>query len=51
VTVNADGVIAEEFDTLVNPMRDMGATWIHGIATALGVSRRTAYQRFGRVQR
>ncbi|WP_319452491.1 exonuclease domain-containing protein [Mycobacterium sp. RTGN6] len=35
VTVNADGVIEEEFDTLVNPMRDMGATWIHGIDTAM----------------
>ncbi|WP_319431850.1 exonuclease domain-containing protein [Mycobacterium sp. RTGN5] len=35
VTVNADGAIEEEFDTLVNPMRDMGATWIHGIDTAM----------------
>lgn len=35
VTVNADGVIEEEFDTLVNPMREMGATWIHGIDTAM----------------
>jgi DNA polymerase-3 subunit epsilon len=33
--VNADGDIEEEFDTLVNPMRDMGATWIHGIDTAM----------------
>lgn len=35
VTVNAEGVVVEEFDTLVNPMRDMGATWIHGIDAAM----------------
>jgi DNA polymerase III subunit epsilon len=35
VTLNADGVIEDEFDTLVNPMRDIGATWIHGIDTAM----------------
>jgi DNA polymerase III epsilon subunit-like protein len=35
VTVNRDGSIEEEFETLVNPLRDIGPTWIHGIDSAM----------------
>jgi DNA polymerase-3 subunit epsilon len=31
VTVNGDGTIEDEFETLINPLRDVGPTWIHGI--------------------
>ncbi|WP_081809253.1 exonuclease domain-containing protein [Mycobacterium sp. URHB0044] len=31
VTVDRDGTIVDEFETLVNPLRDVGPTWIHGI--------------------
>ena len=31
VTLNRDGDVEEEFETLINPLRDVGPTWIHGI--------------------
>ncbi len=31
VTINGDGDVEEEFETLINPLRDVGPTWIHGI--------------------
>jgi Exonuclease len=31
VTVNSAGQATEEFETLVQPQRDVSATWIHGI--------------------
>jgi DNA polymerase III epsilon subunit-like protein len=35
VTLNADGVITDEFDTLINPARDVGPTWIHRITPSM----------------
>lgn len=35
VTLNADGVITDEFDTLINPSRDVGPTWIHQITPSM----------------
>jgi DNA polymerase III subunit epsilon len=32
VVLDGDGNLVEEFETLVNPQRDMGPTWIHRIA-------------------
>ena len=31
VRMNPDGTIHSEFETLVNPKRDLGPTYIHGI--------------------
>jgi DNA polymerase III epsilon subunit-like protein len=31
VTLNGDGTVEDEFETLINPLRDVGPTWIHGI--------------------
>jgi DNA polymerase III subunit epsilon len=31
VTIGLDGTIEDEFETLINPLRDVGPTWIHGI--------------------
>jgi DNA polymerase III subunit epsilon len=31
VLLSADGVREGEWDTLLNPMRDVGASWVHGI--------------------
>jgi DNA polymerase III epsilon subunit-like protein len=35
VTLDANGVITEEFDTLINPARDVGPTWIHRITPSM----------------
>lgn len=35
VTVDSSGEILDEFDTLVNPLRDVGPTWKHGIDAAM----------------
>jgi len=35
LTVDCDGRIHDEFETLVQPQRDVGATWIHGIDAAM----------------
>lgn len=31
----ATGAVIDEFDTLVNPLRDPGATWIHGVTATM----------------
>lgn len=31
VTLDCEGNICDEFETMVQPLRDVGATWIHGI--------------------
>ncbi len=31
VLLGCDGFAEGEWDTLVNPMRDVGASWVHGI--------------------
>lgn len=31
VTIDRSGQVVDEFDTLVNPLRDPGPTWIHGL--------------------
>ncbi|HXK59351.1 MAG TPA: 3'-5' exonuclease [Acidobacteriota bacterium] len=31
IRVRADGTVIDEYQTLVNPLRDVGPTWIHGI--------------------
>lgn len=38
VRMNPDGTIYSEFETLVNPKRDLGPTYIHGIAAAEAAS-------------
>jgi DNA polymerase-3 subunit epsilon len=31
----ATGTVIDEFDTLVNPLRDPGPTWIHGVSASM----------------
>lgn len=31
VTINRHGEVVDEFDSLVNPLRDPGPTWLHGL--------------------
>ena len=35
VTLDGNGAITDEFDTLVNPARDVGPTWIHRITASM----------------
>ncbi len=35
VTLNLDGVVIDEWDSLVQPGRDVGPTWIHGITPSM----------------
>lgn len=35
VTVDLGGHVIDEFDTLIDPQRDVGPTWIHGLAPAM----------------
>ncbi|GAA4749223.1 hypothetical protein GCM10023217_19330 [Gordonia alkaliphila] len=35
VTLNEHGVVVDEFATMVNPHRDVGASWIHGITASM----------------
>ncbi|WP_253867108.1 3'-5' exonuclease [Mycobacterium asiaticum] len=35
VTMDSTGRVIEEFDTLVNPLRDPGPTWIHGVTASM----------------
>lgn len=35
VTMDASGKVIEEFETLVNPLRDPGPTWIHGVTASM----------------
>lgn len=35
VTLDANGVVIDEFDTLINPARDVGPTWIHRITPSM----------------
>jgi DNA polymerase III subunit epsilon len=35
VTLDLDGQIIDEFDTLVDPRRDVGPTWLHGITASM----------------
>lgn len=35
VTLDGNGVITDEFETLINPARDIGPTWIHRITPAM----------------
>jgi DNA polymerase-3 subunit epsilon len=35
VTLDGDGAITDEFDTLINPARDVGPTWIHRITPSM----------------
>lgn len=35
VTLNREGVITDEFDTLINPARDVGPTWLHRITPSM----------------
>lgn len=35
VTLNGAGVVVDEFDTLVNPGRDVGPTWIHQVTASM----------------
>lgn len=35
VTLDASGVVVDEFETLVNPGRDVGPTWIHQVTASM----------------
>lgn len=35
VTMDSTGNVIDEFDTLVNPLRDPGPTWIHGVTASM----------------
>ncbi|MDV3125937.1 exonuclease domain-containing protein [Mycobacterium sp. 21AC1] len=35
VTLDRDGVVTDEFDTLINPARDVGPTWLHRITPSM----------------
>jgi DNA polymerase-3 subunit epsilon len=35
VTLDLDGLVIDEWDTLVHPGRDVGPTWIHGITASM----------------
>ena len=35
VTLDGNGVVTDEFDTLINPARDVGPTWIHRITPSM----------------
>ena len=35
VTLDCDGRVHDEFETLIQPMRDVGPTWLHGIDAAM----------------
>lgn len=35
VTLDGDGVVTDEFDTLIDPARDVGPTWIHRISPSM----------------
>lgn len=35
VTMDTSGNVINEFDTLVNPLRDPGPTWIHGVTASM----------------
>jgi DNA polymerase-3 subunit epsilon len=35
LTLDCEGSVTDEFETLVQPMRDVGATWIHGIEAGM----------------
>ncbi len=34
LTLDCDGRVHDEFETLVQPLRDVGPTWIHGVDAA-----------------
>lgn len=46
LTLDCDGAVTDEFETLMQPMRDVGTTWIHGIEAGMlrrmGVTRDSA---------
>jgi DNA polymerase-3 subunit epsilon len=42
VTMDTCGNVIDEFETLVNPLRDPGPTWIHGVTASMS-------NRFGKV--
>ncbi|MCW2521321.1 MAG: hypothetical protein JWR46_3940 [Mycobacterium sp.] len=31
LTLDCEGNVCDEFETMVQPLRDVGATWIHGL--------------------
>lgn len=35
VTLDRDGTITDEFTTLINPRRDVGPTWLHGVTATM----------------
>lgn len=35
ITVGLDGVVLEEWETLIDPRRDLGPTWLHGVSAAM----------------
>lgn len=35
VTMDSTGTIVDEFETLINPHRDPGPTWIHGLSSSM----------------
>ena len=35
LVVNEQGVVVDKFESLVNPQRDLGATWVHKITSEM----------------
>jgi DNA polymerase III subunit epsilon len=35
ITMDSSGLVIDEFETLVNPYRDPGPTWIHGVTASM----------------
>ncbi|MFC0315482.1 exonuclease domain-containing protein [Gordonia phosphorivorans] len=35
ITLDSQGTVVDEFTTMVNPHRDVGATWIHGLTATM----------------
>ncbi|UEA50941.1 hypothetical protein LK468_02785 [Mycobacteroides abscessus] len=35
VTIDSTGTVIDEFETLINPHRDLGPTWVHGLTASM----------------
>lgn len=35
VTMDSKGMVIDEFETLINPHRDLGPTWVHGLTASM----------------
>lgn len=49
VTLDLDGRIVDEFDTLIDPQRDVGPTWVHGVTAGMLMGAPTFEEACGQV--